>query len=101
MVTPEDYHDFKPELHAEAAPVTKKCGQLPKADGALIKKKLQMGVEGSAKGKARVRAKDAVEEDVDKLDVIESDKENEIKEHNVKILMYVNVETPLFVSPAM
>jgi hypothetical protein len=27
-----------PELHAKAAPVMKKCGWPPKADGALIKK---------------------------------------------------------------
>jgi len=53
-------------------------------------------MEGSAKGKvkARARAKDAVEEDIDELDVMGSDEENEIEEHNVKVLMYVNVETP-------
>jgi hypothetical protein len=94
MVTPEDYHGFKPELHAKAAPVAKKRGLPPKADGALIKKKFRTGVEGSAKGKARARAKDAVEEDIDELDVMGSDEENEIKEHNAKVLMYVNVEMP-------
>jgi len=40
MVTPKDYHGFEPELHAEATPVVKKRGQPPKADGAVIKKKL-------------------------------------------------------------
>jgi hypothetical protein len=53
-----------------------------------------MGMECSTKKKVRVRAKDAVKEDVDELDVMGSDKENKIEEYNIKVLMYVNVETP-------
>jgi hypothetical protein len=94
MVTPEDYHDFELELDTQTTPVAKKRGRPPKADGASRKKKARTDMEGSTKGKAKARAKKAAEEDVDELDVIGSDEEKEIEEHHVKVLMYVNVETP-------
>ena len=40
--------------------------------------------------KGNVKVSETIDEG---LDVIGSDEENEIKEHNVKVLMYMNVET--------
>lgn len=72
------YCDFEPELNTKAASVTKKFIWPPKTGGASSSK------EGSTN----------VDEGKDELDVMGSDKESEIEEHNIKVLMYVNIKTP-------